>query len=165
MKHAKKLMALMLVLLLTLVAVMLTGCTVSDETTSALASEAMAGVLEIVASLAITLIGVGGAWLTSKLGKRAELEAINTAQQEVIKMAQQTVAELQQTMVENLKAASADGKLTGEEIQALGAALIKKTEEKMCEPTTQLLRAASVNIQALIQGAGEAWIAKLKENN
>lgn len=119
-------------------------------------------IVKILGTLFIMLIGVLGTWLTAKIGKKQELTSINLAQQEVIGMAQQTVAELQQTVVDGLKAANEDHKLTNAEITALGETLIQKTMEKMSTPTQNLLNAAGVDIIALIQGAGEAWIKKLK---
>lgn len=119
-------------------------------------------VAQIVATLFITLIGVLGAWLTSKLAQRQELGSINTAMQEVILLAQQTAAELQQTVVDGLKAGRVDGKLTEAEIKALGETLITKTMQKMSAPTTKLLNAATVDVSALIKGAGESWINKMK---
>ena len=73
-----------------------------------------------------------------------------------------TVEELQQTLVEGLKAGREDGKLTKEEIASLGEALLDSTIAKMSAPTAKLLAAAAVDVTALIQGAGESWIAKLK---
>jgi hypothetical protein len=125
----------------------------------------MESVVQIVVTLMLTLIGVLGTWLTLKLGKKEELAAINVAQQEVIRLAHLTVEELQQTLVEGLKAAHEDGKLTKEEIAALGEALLDGTIAKMSAPTAKLLAAAAVDTTALIQGAGEAWIAKLKAGN
>ena len=119
-------------------------------------------IVQVVVTLVLTLIGVLGTWLTLKIGKREELAAINVAQQEVIRLAHLTVEELQQTLVEGLKAGREDGKLTKEEIAALGEALLDGTIAKMSAPTAKLLAAAAVDTTALIQGAGEAWIAKLK---
>lgn len=119
-------------------------------------------VAQIVATLVITLIGVLGAWLTTKLAQRQELGSINTAMQEVILLAQQTAAELQQTVVDGLKAGRVDGKLSEAEIKALGETLITKTMEKMSDPATKLLTSATVDVSALIRGAGESWINKMK---
>lgn len=120
-------------------------------------------VVNILAALLITLIGVFGTWLTTKLAKRAELNSINAAQQEVITMAQITVGELQQTVVEGLKAAHEDKKLTKDEIVTLGVLLVQKTMEKMSAPAKELLNAAGVDIIALIHGTGEDWINSLKK--
>ena len=122
-------------------------------------------IVQVVVTLVLTLIGVLGTWLTLKIGKKEELAAINVAQQEVIRLAHLTVEELQQTLVEGLKAGREDGKLTKEEIASLGEALLDGTIAKMSAPTAKLLAAAAVDTTALIQGAGEAWIAKLKAGN
>lgn len=122
-------------------------------------------IVQVVVTLVLTLIGVLGTWLTLKIGKREDLAAINVAQQEVIRLAHLTVEELQQTLVEGLKAGREDGKLSKEEIAALGEALLDGTIAKMSAPTAKLLAAAAVDTTALIQGAGESWIAKLKAGN
>lgn len=118
-------------------------------------------IAQVVSTLLITLIGVLGAWLTSKIGKRVELTNINKAKDELIVAAQQTVLELQQTVVEGMKAAAADGKLTDDEITGLSVTLLAKTKEKMSLPAIQLLESASVDVNALIRGAGEALIAEM----
>ena len=110
---------------------------------------------KIVTALFTMLIGVLGAWLTSKLAKQSQLTSINAAQQEVIAMAQITVGELQQTVVERLKAAAEDGKLSKEEIADLGIKLVEKTKEKMSKTTLDFLNAVGVDVIALIHGAGE----------
>lgn len=120
--------------------------------------------IQIAGTVLITLIGVFGTWLMLKLGKSAHLENISAAQKEVIRAARTTVGELQQTIVDDLKASREDGKLTSEEIQALGAKLIALTMKKLSMPTYDLLKAAAVDIEAMITGAGENWINKLKGN-
>lgn len=120
-------------------------------------------VVNILAELAIMLIGVAGAWLTMQLAKHKGIETINAAQQEVITMAQITVGELSQTVVEKLKADHEDGKLDKSEIVDLGLDLIALTKAKLAEPTIDLLESAGVDIVALIRGAGEDWINSLKK--
>lgn len=117
--------------------------------------------LEIAASLAITLIGVFGAWLTAKLAKKQELANITAATEQVVAAAQLTVSELQQTLVEGWKA-EGSGKLTEEQVERLGQLLLAKTGEKLAAPTLALLEAAKVDITALITGAGESWINSVK---
>ena len=121
--------------------------------------------IQVAATLLITLIGVLGAWLTVKIGKSTHLSNINTAQKEVIRAAKITVNELQQTVVDDIKAAREDGKLNREEINALGQQLIDMTVQKLSMPTYDLLKAAAVDIEAMITGAGESWICKLKSNS
>ena len=120
------------------------------------------GGVQIAVTLFLTLIGVLGTWLTVKIGQREELRNINAAQQEAIDMARQTVGELQQTVVDGLKAAHKDGKLTKEEIANLGEALLFQTKSKMSLAAIRVLAAAAVDIDAIIKGAGEAWINKIK---
>lgn len=118
--------------------------------------------VQVTATLLITLIGVLGTWLTMKIGKATNLENINAAQKELIRAAKITVGELQQTVVDDLKASHADRKLTRDEIVALGQQLVDMTVQKLSLPTYDLLRAASVDVEALITGVGESWIEKLK---
>lgn len=121
--------------------------------------------INIVGALLMTLIGILGTLITSKLAQRTGLANITAAQQELIFLAQQTVGELQQTVVSKLKAAHEDGKLTEEEIKALGKALLDKTMDKLSKPSHDLLNAAGVDIVALVHGAGEDWINRLKQHN
>lgn len=120
-------------------------------------------VTQVVATLLITLIGVLGAWLTAKIGKKVELTNINRAKDELIAAAQQTVMELQQTVVEGLKDAAVDGKLSEDEIAELSLMLMAKTKEKMSAPAIQLLEAAAVDVNAIIRGAGEALICEMHD--
>ena len=119
--------------------------------------------VQILATLILTLIGVLGTWLTAKIAKRNELANINAATNEVIGAAQLTVLELQQTVVDGWKAASADGKLSKDEITQLGTMLIDKTMEKMSDSAKNLLTAAGVDITAIIKGAGEAMVQNMKQ--
>lgn len=119
--------------------------------------------VQVLASLAVTLIGVFGSWLLAKLAKRAELAGIQSATDELITAAQITVMELQQTVVEHLKAAAADGKLTEDEINGLGVMLLNGAKEKMSAPSMKLLIAAGADVDKIIKGAGEALIAEMHE--
>ena len=118
--------------------------------------------VSIVANLAVTLIGVLGAWLLSRIAKTQQLSTIGTAVGELTAAAEQTVLELQQTVVDDLKDASADGKLTKDEITMLGKKLLEGTLAKMSESGIGVLKAANVDINAIVTGAGEALIAKIK---
>lgn len=120
-------------------------------------------IVQIAATLLITLIGVLGAWLTSKISKSKELANIAVAVDEVIRAAQTTVLELQQTTVDGWKQASADGKLTKEEITELSKLLLEGAMAKMSDTSKNLLNAAGVDISAIITGAGESLIAQIKK--
>ena len=118
--------------------------------------------VSILSNLAVTLIAVLGAWLVAQIGKSQQLKTINTAVGELTNAAEQTVLELQQTVVDGLKEASADGKLTQEEIANLGKLLLDGALSKMSDSGMDVLKAANVDINAIVTGAGEALIAKIK---
>ena len=122
-------------------------------------------IVSVLANLAVTLIGVAGAWLLAQISKTQKLNTINAAVGELTNAAEQTVWELQQTVVDGLKEASADGKLTQDEIAKLGKLLLEGTLAKMSESGIGVLKAANVDINAIVKGAGEALIAKIKEGN
>ena len=122
-------------------------------------------VVSVVANLAVTLIGVLGAWLLMQISKSQKLSTINTAVGELTNAAEQTVRELQQTIVDDLKAASADGKLTKDEIEVLGKKLIDGALAKMSGSAMDVLKAANVDVNAIITGAGEALIARIKRGD
>lgn len=119
---------------------------------------------QVLSTLAITLIGVFGSWLLSKMAKKTQLTNIQSATNELISAAQLTVLELQQTTVEKLKEAAEDGKLSEQEIEALGEVLLSGAKEKMAKPSLDLLIASGVDINKIIIGAGEALIAQMHEN-
>ena len=119
-------------------------------------------IVSVLANLAITRIGVAGAWLVTQIGKSQQLKTINAAVGELTTAAEQTVYELQQTVVDDLKAASADGKLTQDEITVLGKKLLEGTLQKMSDSGIGVLKAANVDINAIVTGAGEALIARIK---
>ena len=119
-------------------------------------------VVSVAANLAITLIGVLGAWLVAQIGRTQQLKTINAAVGELTNAAETTVLELQQTVVDGLKEASADGKLTQDEITNLGKLLLDGALAKMSASGINVLKAANVDINAIVTGAGEALIAKIK---
>ena len=112
----------------------------------------------------MTLIGVLGAWLFAQIGKSEKLRGIGAATNQVISAAQLTVGELQQTIVDKWKTEGVDGKLNADQIDSLGRALYDKTIDKLSAPALTLLASARVDINALITGAGEAWINAIKES-
>ncbi|MDP3447945.1 MAG: hypothetical protein Q8S22_07785 [Eubacteriales bacterium] len=118
--------------------------------------------VNIAAAFFIALIGMFGAWLTSKIGRATQLDTVNRAQQELIKLAQITVGELKQTVVDGMKAADADGKLAKEEIAQLGQLLFKKTTAKLSASAMDVLTAAQVDVSALITGTAEHLIGQTK---
>jgi hypothetical protein len=122
-------------------------------------------IVSVLANLAITLIGVAGAWLLARISKTQQLDTINAEVDELTTAAETTVLELQQTVVDGLKEASADGKLTQEEITNLRKLLLEGALAKMSDSGINVLKAANVDINAIVTGAGEALIARIKREN
>ena len=122
-------------------------------------------IVSVLANLAVTLIGVLGAWLLAQIGRSQQLKTINAAVGELTIAAETTVLELQQTVVDGLKEASEDGKLTKDEIRELGGLLLKGALEKMSDSGISVLKAANVDINAIVTGVGESLIAKMKTHN
>ena len=122
-------------------------------------------IVSVLANLAVTLIGVLGAWLLAQIGRSQQLKTINAAVGDLTIAAETTVLELQQTVVDGLKEASEDGKLTKDEIRELGELLLKGALEKMSDSGISVLKAANVDINAIVTGVGESLIAKMKTQN
>lgn len=159
----RTILSLLALLFVMVMMVPLTGCTAAASTTgdietSPIAMQAAYVALDIAATAATALIGVAGAWALAKIGQNKNLANLNIAIGQVIDAAQQTVGELQQTVVDGLKAAAPDGKLTNVQIAALKQQLLQKTSEKLTAPVVQMLEAAKLDVNALIQGAAEDLI-------
>jgi hypothetical protein len=119
-------------------------------------------IVKIIAALLMMLISVGGAYLTSLIARNEKLKSIGMATQQIIDAALQTAGELQQTMVNDLKEASADGKLSKEDIATLGRDVVDLTLLKLTQPTKDLINGAGGDIEAIIHGATEAWLEEIK---
>ncbi len=118
--------------------------------------------VQVTVSLVVALIGVAGTWLSIQIGKVKQLQTVQLATDEAKDAAITTVQELQQTVVDDLKAAAVDGKLTKEEIAKLKNDLISMSMAKLSDTSVKILTAAGVDISAIITGAGEALIGKMK---
>lgn len=117
--------------------------------------------VQVTVSLVVALIGVAGTWLSIQIGKVKQLQTVQLATDEAKDAAITTVLELQQTVVDDLKAAAVDGKLTKEEIAKLKNDLLSMSMAKLSDTSVKILTAASVDISAIITGAGESLIGKM----
>ena len=122
-------------------------------------------VVKIIAALLMMLISVGGAYLTALIARNEKLKGIEIATQQIIDAALLTAGELQQTVVDELKADSADGKLSKEEIVKLGEQVVALTLAKLTQPTKDLVNGAGGDVEAIIHGATEAWLEEIKRNS
>jgi len=119
--------------------------------------------IKILFAVLLMLVNVAGVYLTTVIGRSEKLRTVSAAVNDLKEAAVLTAGELQQTVVDDLKAAAADHKLTEDEILDLQLAVVTKTNEKMAPAVMDLLDAAGVDTVAIIQGATEAWIAKIKQ--
>lgn len=167
----KKILAILTVVLI-LVMVMCVPAFAADATATAPAvvtetaapgplNTVLPYLFEIAASFLIAMIGVLAAWLSAKIAKQTHLSNIGTAVEQVMLAAQITVGELQQTTVNSLKEAQ-NGKLTDPQIEELKRKLLQKTSEKLSAPVVQLLEAAKTDVNAIIAGAAEDLIGRMK---
>lgn len=122
------------------------------------------GGVQILVALAVALIGVGGTWLTTQIGKVKQLQTVQIATNEAKDAAITTVLELQQTVVDDLKAAAVDGKLTKEEIEKLKNDVLSMSMAKLSNASVKVLTAAGVDISAIITGAAESAIGSIKNS-
>lgn len=120
---------------------------------------------QVLFELLMLVIGVVFAYLGKLLGKSRKLEHIAIATEELEKVVKVIVGDLQQTVVEKLKEASADGKLSKEDIEKLGEMLVEKVGQQISSPAADTLYAAGVDIENMIHSIAEAYIAKIKREN
>lgn len=120
---------------------------------------------QVVFELLMLVIGVAFAYLTKLIGKSRKLEHIASAMEELERVVKNVVGDLQQTVVEGLKAASADGKLSDEDIYDLGRLLVRKTSEQLSNPAASTLKAAGIDIENMIHSIAEAYIERIKRGN
>lgn len=118
-------------------------------------TQIMFDVLMLVASIVF-------AYLAKYLSKSEKLKHIALATDELEGIVVSIVGELQQTTVDGLKEASADGKLTRQEIEALGLTLVDKAKKQLSDPAADTLVAAGVDIESMIHSIAEACIASIK---
>lgn len=119
---------------------------------------------QIIFELLMLLVGVLFAYLGKLLAKTKKMEHINMAMYELESVVKNVVGEIQQTTVDGLKEASADGKLTKDEIKRLGVLLVSHTLDQLSAPTSETLIAAGVDIEGMIHSIAEAWIAEIKRD-
>lgn len=117
---------------------------------------------QICFDILMLVISVAFAYLTKYIAKSQRLQHIALAMDELEGIVVSIVGELQQTTVDGLKEASVDGKLTMQEIEALGLTLVDKAKKQLSDPAAETLVAAGVDIEAMIHSIAEACIASIK---
>lgn len=166
----KKVLSLILTLMFVLaLAFAVTSTALADsggavESQPDLVTALIVNAVSIINTLILAAATVVGTWVSLKFAATNKLKNVGAAWDEAVKAAKLTVDELKQTVTDNIKASRADGKLTKDEIAKLNKDLIAKAKEKMSKPAYDILIAAAVDVEALILGAGEAWIAEIKRS-
>ena len=120
---------------------------------------------QVIFELLMLLVGILLAYLSKLLAKTQRLEHVSAALEELEKVVRTVVGELQQTTVDILKAQSADGKLSKDDIDYLGHQLIDKVAKQISAPAAETLYAAGVDVEAMIHSFAEAYIAKIKRES
>lgn len=118
-------------------------------------------IIELGFSLLRLILITVTSWFIHRMSQNEKMKTIASALEELTSATEQTVLQLQQTTVERMKA-ECDGKLTPQNIKALGVSLQELTREKMSKLGWQVLERAKVDINAYVQGACEAMLTKIK---
>ena len=150
----KKILAVILALCMT---VMLCACTVQPDSVAGVAVEQGVMIVARVLEYAVLILST---WVLAKIGKKKGMENFALAFQMLSEITCQTVGELQQTLVESWK--KAGGKLTDEEIDMLKSELHIRVQQKLDNPTRDLIVAAGCDLDALIQGIAENYLNRIK---
>ena len=164
-KYLKPILMVMLVLAMVFA---LCACTVpAVQVQNEDGTQTLWGVLiEQTVNIAYRLIWAAtlafGAWVLDKIGKNAKLKNLSLAIKLVLEMTRQTAEELQQTIVDDLKKSRPGGKLTPEDVDDLGFRLLNMVKIKVDIASQELIKAAGIDLDALITGECEAFLNRLK---
>lgn len=121
--------------------------------------------VQVITAILLGTVSIAFAYVGKWMGQTKKLETVAAAMSQLEGVVQNVVGELQQTMVEHLKAASADGKLSDEDIYDLGKLLVMKATEQLSDPAASTLKAAGIDIENMIHSIAEAYIERIKRGN
>lgn len=121
--------------------------------------------VQVIGAILMGLVGIIFAYLGKLIGKSKEMEHISAAMEQLEAVVKNVVGELQQTTVELMKAETEDGKLTSKDIYELGKLLVEKANEQLSNPASETLKAAGIDIEAMIHSIAEAYIERIKRMN
>lgn len=121
--------------------------------------------VQVIGAILMGIVGIVFAYIGKWMGQTKKLETVSAAMEQLEAVVKNVVGELQQTMVESLKDASVDGKLSQEDIFDLGKLLVAKANEQLSNPASETLKAAGIDIEAMIHSIAEAYIERIKRMN
>ena len=120
--------------------------------------------MEVLGTILIAIIGYFGSKIVEKINTSKNLKNVSAATAQVIEATKAVVLELQQTCVSDWKANATNGKLTDSQITQLKEELKNKTIARLSDVATNLLKAAGVDMETIIQSEAEALILKMKNS-
>lgn len=121
--------------------------------------------VQVIGAILMGLVGIIFAYLGKLIGKSKEMEHISAAMEQLEAVVKNVVGELQQTTVELMRAETEDGKLTSKDIYELGKLLVEKATEQLSNPASDTLKAAGIDVEAMIHSVAEAYIERIKRMN
>ena len=122
-------------------------------------------VVQVMGAILMGIVSIAFAYIGKWMGQTKKLETVSAAMEQLEAVVKNVVGELQQTTVEKMKAATADGKLTPADIKELGETLFIKSYEQLSDPASATLRAAGIDVEAMIHSVAEAYIERIKRMN
>ena len=121
--------------------------------------------VQVIGAILMGIVGIVFAYIGKWMGQNKKLETVSAAMEQLEAVVKNVVGELQQTTVEQMKAATEDGKLTKEDIKALGETLIIQATSQLSDPAASTLEAAGVDVESMIHSMAEAYIERIKRMN
>lgn len=122
-------------------------------------------VVQILVAALLSTVLIGLRYIRDLVTEKLKMQNLAGALRELDSAVINTVGELQQTVVDGLKAASADGKLTEDEVKMIGEKLIAGVKDKLSAPAANIINAAGVDIVAYMRGVAEAYLHDIKVEN
>lgn len=121
--------------------------------------------VQVMGTILMGIVSIAFAYIGKWMGQTKKLETVSAAMEQLEAVVKNVVGELQQTTVEQMKAATEDGKLTPADIEALGKVLFNKSCEQLSNPASETLKAAGIDVEAMIHSVAEAYIERIKRMN
>ena len=121
--------------------------------------------VQVIGAVLMGVVSIVFAYIGKWMGQTKKLETVSAAMEQLEAVVKNVVGELQQTTVEKMKAATEDNKLTPADIKELGETLFIKSCEQLSDPASSTLKAAGIDVEAMIHSVAEAYIERIKRMN
>ena len=131
--------------------------------------DSVASLLAEIAPVLVSVLGALISWglveFNRFLRSKVKSDKVRDAIDKVNDIVKSSVDLIGQKLVDDLKRASADGKLTIEEARKVKGAAFKLAKRNLTEETTKLMVKAFGDLDALLSGKIETEVRKSKINN